>query len=127
MPGVISQSVPVLLRPVCLAVLVLISCSSDGPGANEDTVHQFELEPGQSKTAAIITHCGHKTLQVDINGQVWTTEDLPRAIPREPTWPDGERATLHFTLLDHQTLSVTAKGSEVSLTYHPDPDPPGCA
>jgi hypothetical protein len=94
----------------------------------EDVAAEIELEPGQHTTAPLLTHCGYETLTVDINGQTWTTAELPEPIPQEPTWPNGvERAVFRLALLDDETLKVTAEGSEVSLTYRPDPDPPSCA
>lgn len=101
---------------------------SGGPGSFDDVVHELELGPGEHRTATISTHCGYETLLVDINGMTWSTSELRGSPAQEPTWPNGyEWATFEFSLVDDQTLSVRAEGSEVSLTYRPDLDPPGCA
>ena len=108
----------------CIFCLAVTACS-------QEPDFQITLEVGEQKTVTVSTHCGFETLEIDVNGQSWTTQAIPNDAvgnPVEPAWsrPGGE-AEMELTLLDEQTLSASEVGSGVSHEYHPDPNPPGCA
>jgi hypothetical protein len=113
------------------AVSVLLAGCGDDPSTTaeasfEEITYQVKLEPGETKTVVLSTHCGYRTLG-DINGGAWTTNELRAPFRQEPSWRNGhEWATFELTLVDNGTLSVTMPGSDVSLSYEPDPDPRDC-
>ena len=80
-----------------------------------------------------VAHCGFSTLEFDVNGESWTSDDLPLDSAgnlTEPAWePPGEAGLyeLEITLIDKSTLSVTKRGSGAIHIYQPDPNAPGCA
>jgi hypothetical protein len=114
------------------AVSVLLAGCGDDPSttaeaSSEEITYQVELEPGETKTVVLSTHCGYSTLLADINGGAWTINELRGPFHQEPSWLNGhEWATFELTLVDNGTLSVTMPGSDVSLSYEPDRDPPDC-
>lgn len=109
---------------VCFLATALAACS-------EGIDNRVDLKVGDRKTVTITSHCGFETLEIDINGQVWTTRGIPdndvgNAV--EPAWSrSGGEVEMELTLLDERTLSATEVGSGVSHKYSPDPNPPGCA
>jgi hypothetical protein len=123
-------------RPSKLAALVAVSailvaaCASGDGYRRDPVVNSIELQPGDSTTAVISTHCGYEWLEVDINGQSWTTTELgtdSAGNPTELAWPQGVQGTeLQLRLVDESTLEVTAPGTDVIHTYRPDPEPRGC-
>jgi hypothetical protein len=125
----------------------LPACCEDGatfvaPG--ELTIHRGATYPplggdgvlgvGETRIAyGVGTHCGVEWLGVSINGQVWRAIDLDRTgaggvdpVPR--AWGEAnDNIDLRVTLRDESTLQATAVGTDVTVTYTPDPDFPGCA
>lgn len=93
--------------------------------------NQVNLDVGDPKTVTISSHCGFETLEIDINGQTWTTKGIPdddvgNAV--EPAWSrGGGEVQMELTLIDEVTLLATEVGSGVAHTYEPDPSPGGCA
>ncbi len=88
---------------------------------------------GESRIAnGINTHCGVDWLLVSINGQFWRATDLDRTdaggIDRVPSaWGQAdEPLDLIVTLLDATTLQATDLEMDVTVTYTPDPEFPGC-
>ncbi len=120
------------LRASILAAGIALGtgCGSSQPAASDSAVSSFELAPGESRTELVSVHCGYQWLQIDINSQSWVTTDLGTdnaGNPTELAWPQGvQGAELRFLLVDQSTLEVTATGTDVTHTYHPDADPPDC-
>lgn len=115
---------PVFLRISFVAVgLALVA------GCAQSTASSVALDPGESATIALFTHCGYENLG-DINGLTWVTNELAAdeaGNPIEDAWPNGfEETEFELFLVDETTLEVTAKGTGVTHTYQPDPNPPGC-
>lgn len=101
-------------------------------GCSRGEVTSVELDPGDTQKVTTVAHCGFTTLEITVNGQAWSSDELPvtaASNPVEPAWqPSGEAGyELELTLIDKQTLSVTVSGSGVSHIYMPEPNPPGCA
>jgi len=108
-----------------VACVLLTSCA-DG------IVNSVNLDLGDRETVTITAHCGVATLEVDINGQTWSTRTLPEDAggnPVEPAWLAslGDIVELELALIDALTLSATVPDSGVTHIYHPDASPPGCA
>jgi hypothetical protein len=108
--------------------LVAVSCSSGSPTSGA-VISRLDLEVGESTTLLVSTHCGYEWLELDVNGQTWTTSELgsdSAGNPTEAAWPKGQGAELRLELIDATTLAVTAEGTAITHRYHPDPNPPGC-
>ena len=107
------------------AVILLTGCS---PQASP--VNAFDLQIGESVTETISTHCGYEWLEVDINGQTWRSVDIPRTNGNriEPTWPNGfQQVEFEFILQEPGVLEVRATSSDISYSYAPVTEHPGCA
>ena len=117
-----------------LAIVTLTLACGCGVGDSPPTpdgplVRSMELQPGESATAAVSTHCGYEWLEVVINGETWTTTELgsdDAGNSTEPAWPHGQQAELVLNLVDDDELEVTAVGTEISHTYLPASRPSGC-
>lgn len=90
----------------------------------------IELQPAESVTAVVSTHCGYEWLEVVINGETWSTSELgsdDAGNPTEPAWPQGQQqAELVLELVEEDELEVTAVGTDISHTYLPASRPSGC-
>ena len=87
------------------------------------------LEPGESTQRMISTHCGYDTLAVDINGQTWSTIDIPLndiGSRIEPSWPTDQNIVFNLELLDEHTLLVMPVDSDIGHIYRADLPPRGC-
>lgn len=123
---------------MCRSVLFLVAltafagCSAGGDSqdASSAVAYSVNLEPGQSTTEVISTHCGYERLEVSINGQFWMTDGLgtdSAGNPTEPDWPQGtQTAELELELLNLETLRVNAVDSEVAHIYRPIDTDPWC-
>ena len=119
-----------LTRPALAASTLIIQAGLSVGCTNNDPVDQITLETGESQTVTVATHCGYETLEIDINGSAWSTEDLdadPAGYLAEPAWPKtGDSTEMELNLVDQETLEATVPGSGVTHTYHPDASPVGC-
>jgi len=116
---------------VILALTLAGGCGlTDSPQATASPVRSLELQPGESATALVSTHCGYEWLEVEINGELWMTTGLgsdSAGNPTEPAWPQHQPAAeLDLTLVTEDHLDVTAVGTDVSHSYAPAPGPSGC-
>lgn len=101
----------------------LVGCSG---GLDQGPV---SLEPGQSTKRLISTHCGYDTLTVDINGQTWSTNDIPLneiGARIEPRWPSDQNIVFELELVNERTLLVRPVDSDIGHIYRPDLPPDGC-
>lgn len=92
-----------------------------------------ELAISKTRIAyAVFTHCGVEWLGRSVNGQWWRAIDLESAgatgiDPVPPAWGEAnDSLDLVLTLVDADTLEVRTLTSDVTVTYVPDPDAPGC-
>jgi len=92
------------------------------------------LDIGESRIAYnVSTHCGVERLLVSINGRSWRATDLDQTDaagidPVPSAWGQANQPVdLVVTLLDDATLEATGLGTDVTVTYTPDLNPPGCA
>lgn len=88
---------------------------------------------GETRIAyAVSTHCGVEWLLRPVNGQIWRAIDLDQTdasgIDRvSRAWGQAnDDLDLILELVNESRLDVTAVGTDVIVTYEPDPDPPGC-
>jgi len=114
-------------------VTLMLACGcgvDDSPPAADPPVRSLELQPGESATALVSTHCGYEWLEVVINGETWMTTELSSdsaGNPAEPAWPRGQPAAeLELTLVEEDQLDVTAVGTDVTHGYVPASRPSGC-
>lgn len=91
------------------------------------------LEVGETRIAyKVNTHCGVDWLLRPVNEMTWRATDLDQTDasgidPVPSAWGEAnDEIDLELTLLDESTLEATALGTDVTVTYTPDPDPPGC-
>jgi hypothetical protein len=91
------------------------------------------IEVGETRIAYDVnTHCGVEWLLRPVNDMTWRAVDLDRTdasgIDLVPSaWGQAnDDIDLEMRLVDESTLEVTAVGTDVTVTYTPDPDPPGC-
>jgi hypothetical protein len=124
----VRASIVVTLAATLVVVALIGGCSSNDD--NRSVLSPIELRVGQSTTTRISTHCGYEWLEVELNGQLWTTTELgadSAGNPTELTWPQGQPETeLELHLIDDDTLEVRAVGTDVTHTYRPGSNPPGC-
>ena len=113
-----------------LAVSGLSACGSGSqPSPARTLASSIQLEPGESVTAYVSTHCGYEWLEVDVNDQRWMTQTLgsdSAGNPTEERWPTSEATDLQLTLVAESILEVTVPESGVSHQYTPGTDWPGC-
>lgn len=117
-----------------LAVSLAVGCSgtSDPEDGAQTTLVAYDvsLAVGQSETRTVSTHCGYERLELLINGGFWATETLgadSAGNPTELSWPQGTQSVeLRLELIDQNTLSVTAPGSDVFHNYSPIETEPWC-
>ena len=94
--------------------------------------YDVSLAIGRSEDTELLcsTHCGYERLELLINGGFWATETLgadSAGNPTELSWPQGTQSVeLRLELIDQNTLSVTAPGSDVFHTYSPIETEPWC-
>jgi len=116
---------------VILALTLFGGCGlTETPQAAASPIRSLELQPGESATALVSTHCGYEWLEVEINGELWMTTELSSdsaGNPAEPAWPRGQpAAALELTLVAEDHLDVTAVGTEVTHSYAPASRSSGC-
>ena len=92
-----------------------------------------QLAVGESRIVyGLSTHCGVEWLLRSINGQVWRATDLDLTDasgidPVPSAWgQSGGQIDVVVTLRDDTTLEVTGLGTDVTVTYTPDPEFPIC-
>lgn len=120
-------------------VLVLVAALAVGCGGTSDpegaapgtlVAYDVSLAVGQSVTRNVSTHCGYERLELFVNGGFWATETLgadSAGNPTELSWPQGtQSAELRLELVDENTLSVSATGSDVFHEYRPVDTEPWC-
>jgi len=102
---------------------------SDYPALGADG----SLDVGETRIAyGVNTHCGVEWLLRPVNEMTWRAVDLDETDasgidPVPSAWGQAnDDIDLELTLVDESTLEVTALGTDVTVTYTPDPDPPGC-
>lgn len=113
------------LVPTIVLLIVAAGCAD-----TQSPVNSIELQPGDTETVLVSTHCGYESLEIDINNLTWTTADLgtdEAGNPTEAAWPNDEAVRLQLELIDATTLEVTVPGTGIIHTYHPDANPLGCA
>ncbi len=91
------------------------------------------LDVGETRIAyEVSSHCGVEWLLRPVNGVVWRAVDLDETDaqgidPVPGAWGQAnDSLDLVLELVDEMTLRATALGTDVTVTYEPDPDPPGC-
>ena len=56
----------------CGALLFLFMLVACAPSLD----NRISLDPGETETVHITAHCGFSTLELDVNEQTWSTNDL---------------------------------------------------
>ena len=124
-----AHSLSPLPRRFARFVAVLLTLAPVGACGDDVGEGPVSLDPGQSAKRLISAHCGYGTLLVDVNGMVWSTDEIPvneAGVPIEPTWPTDQNIVVELELVNEQTLLVRAADSDIGHIYRPDPSPPGC-
>ncbi len=108
-----------------LASVVIFGCGLDNGPADS-----ISMDVGEAVEVTVATHCGFETLEININGSSWSTDELEEDEAGnlvEPAWPVADDVVrLELELVDGETLLASVPGTEVVHTYRPDSNPPPC-
>lgn len=120
------------LLALLLAGALAVGCSAGAasPSGDETPVRAMTMEPGETATVTVTTHCGYEWLELTVNGQLWRTDELGAdgvGNVTETAWPHGQGvARLELDLVAADRLDVTAVGTGVTHTYTPTTATSGC-